>query len=40
MDNVLIMGPGGYRFTDYLKVGSVLTVLALAVTLLALPLFL
>ena len=37
--NVLVMGPGGYRFTDYLKVGSVLTVLALAVTLLALPLF-
>ena len=37
--NVLIMGPGGYRFTDYLKVGSMLTMLALAVTLLALPLF-
>jgi di/tricarboxylate transporter len=37
--NVLIMGLGGYRFTDYLKVGIPLTVVVLAVTLLVLPIF-
>lgn len=28
--NMLVMGPGGYRFTDYTRVGLVLSVLALA----------
>lgn len=37
--NVLIMGPGGYRFTDYLRVGLPLTAVVLVVTLLVLPLF-
>jgi di/tricarboxylate transporter len=37
--NVLIMGPGGYRFKDYLKVGLPLTAVILAVTLLVLPIF-
>ncbi len=37
--NVLIMGPGGYRFTDYIRVGLPLTVVVLVVTLLVLPLF-
>jgi di/tricarboxylate transporter len=37
--NVLIMGPGGYRFADYLKVGIPLTVVTLIVTLLVLPIF-
>jgi di/tricarboxylate transporter len=37
--NVLIMGPGGYRFKDYLKVGLPLTVVVLVVTLLVLPVF-
>jgi di/tricarboxylate transporter len=37
--NVLIMGPGGYRFTDYVKVGLPLTLVCLVVTLLVLPLF-
>jgi di/tricarboxylate transporter len=37
--NVLIMGPGGYRFRDYVKVGLPLTVVVLGVTLLVLPLF-
>jgi di/tricarboxylate transporter len=37
--NVLIMGPGGYRFADYLKVGIPLTLVVLAVTLLVLPWF-
>ena len=37
--NVLIMGPGGYRFADYLKVGIPLTVVTLVITLLILPIF-
>ena len=37
--NLLIMGPGGYRFTDYIKVGLPLTLVVLVVTLFALPLF-
>ena len=36
--NVLIMGPGGYRFIDYIKVGLPLTLICLAVVLLVLPL--
>lgn len=36
--NVLIMGPGGYRFSDFLKVGVPLTLVILVVTLLVLPL--
>jgi di/tricarboxylate transporter len=36
--NVLIMGPGGYRFIDYIKVGLPLTLICLVVTLLVLPL--
>jgi di/tricarboxylate transporter len=36
--NVLIMGPGGYRFRDYLKSGLPLTLVCLAVVLLVLPL--
>ena len=35
--NVLMMGPGGYRFTDYTKVGVPLVIVALLVTLLVLP---
>ena len=36
--NVLIMGPGGYRFTDYTKVGIPLTIVVLLVLLIVLPL--
>ena len=36
--NVLIMGPGGYRFIDYIKVGLPLTIICLITTLLVLPL--
>ncbi|MCP3960989.1 MAG: SLC13 family permease [bacterium] len=36
--NILIMGPGGYRFTDYIKVGLPLTLVCLAVVLIVLPL--
>jgi len=35
--NTLIMGPGGYRFTDYIRVGLPLTLCCLAVVLLVLP---
>ncbi|MBM4464188.1 MAG: SLC13 family permease [Chloroflexi bacterium] len=37
--NVLIMGPGGYRFTDYTKVGVPLTLMVLLVVLLVVPFF-
>ena len=37
--NVLTMGPGGYRFIDYIKVGLPLTLTVLVVVLLVLPLF-
>jgi di/tricarboxylate transporter len=37
--NVLIMGPGGYRFTDYIRVGLPLTLVVLVVHLLVLPVF-
>jgi di/tricarboxylate transporter len=36
--NILVMGPGGYRFGDYLKVGGLLTLVVLVVILLGLPL--
>lgn len=36
--NVLVMGPGGYRFRDYVRVGAPLTLVILAVVLLVLPL--
>ena len=35
--NVLVMGPGGYRFIDYLKIGLPLTIILMLVTLLVLP---
>jgi di/tricarboxylate transporter len=37
--NVLVMGPGGYRFLDYLKVGGAMTLVVLAVLLVILPRF-
>lgn len=37
--NVLVMGPGGYRFRDYLKVGWPLTVLIFGLVILLLPVF-
>ncbi len=35
--NSLIMGPGGYRVTDFIKVGLPLTIVILIITLLILP---
>lgn len=37
--HLLVMGPGGYKFTDYVKVGVPITILALLVNVLLLPLF-
>ncbi len=37
--NILVMGPGGYRFSDYLKLGIPLTVIVFIVVMLLLPLF-
>lgn len=37
--NVLVMGPGGYRFIDYMKLGVPLTLVVFAVVLLVLPIF-
>jgi di/tricarboxylate transporter len=37
--NVLIMGPGGYKFRDYVKVGSLLTLITFAEILFFLPKF-
>lgn len=35
--NILIMGPGGYRFSDYLKVGIPFSIAILLVTIILLP---
>lgn len=37
--NVLVMGPGGYRFQDFLKVGWLLSLLIFGVIMLFLPVF-
>jgi di/tricarboxylate transporter len=37
--NVLVMGPGGYRFSDYIKIGLPLTLVVMAVVLLVMPIF-
>jgi di/tricarboxylate transporter len=36
--NILVMGPGGYRFRDYFRVGLPLTVLLFALIVGLLPL--
>ncbi len=33
------MGPGGYRFIDYIKVGLPLTLVVLVVLMIVLPIF-
>jgi len=37
--NVLVFGPGGYKFFDYARVGALLTVILFIVTMIALPIF-
>lgn len=37
--NILVMGPGGYTFRDYVRVGLPLTFIAFIATMIALPIF-
>jgi di/tricarboxylate transporter len=37
--NLLVMGAGGYRVVDYLRVGTPLTLVQLALLVLLVPLF-
>lgn len=37
--NILIMGPGNYRFTDYIRAGVPLTLLVFVIVMLLLPIF-
>lgn len=37
--NVMIMGPGGYRFADFFRIGIPLTLVVLAVVMIVLPFF-
>ena len=37
--NILVMGPGGYRFTDYLKLGLPLTLIVFVTVMVLLPIF-
>ena len=37
--NVLVMGPGGYRFIDYIKVGAPLTLVVMIILLVTIPIF-
>jgi di/tricarboxylate transporter len=37
--NLLVMGPGGYRFSDYIRVGLPLTLVVLVVVMLVMPVF-
>ena len=36
--NLMVLGPGGYRFTDYLRVGILLDLLCWAMTIIIVPL--
>ena len=35
--NVLVMSPGGYKFSDYVKQGSVISLIVLAISIPLLP---
>jgi di/tricarboxylate transporter len=37
--NLLVMGAGGYRSVDYLKVGTPLTIILLALMVILIPIF-
>jgi len=37
--NILVMGPGGYRYSDYIKVGIPLTLVVMVVVLFVVPIF-
>jgi di/tricarboxylate transporter len=35
--NLMVYGPGGYRFSDFLRVGAALDLVVMAVALVAIP---
>ncbi len=37
--HLLVMGPGGYRFVDYMKLGVPLTIMSMAICVWLLPVF-
>ncbi len=37
--NLLVMGPGGYKFTDYIKLGLPLSMVVMVIVMLLLPIF-
>jgi di/tricarboxylate transporter len=37
--NILVMGPGGYKFSDYIKIGIPLVIITLLLTIFVLPFF-
>ena len=37
--NIMVYGPGGYRFTDYLRLGAPLTIAAISLIVLLVPVF-
>ena len=37
--NILVMGPGGYRFVDYIKIGIQLTFIVFITVMVLLPIF-
>ncbi len=37
--NVMVMGPGGYRFGDYIKLGLPLTIVVMITVMAVLPFF-
>ena len=37
--NILVMGPGGYRFSDYIKLGGPLTLIVFVAVMILLPIF-
>jgi di/tricarboxylate transporter len=37
--NILVMGPGGYKFRDYAKLGILLTIIVYLIILIVLPIF-
>ena len=37
--NILVMGPGGYKFSDYIKLGAPLTLVVFLTVMFLLPIF-
>ena len=35
----MVMGPGGYRYRDFLRVGALLTLISMAISVWLIPIF-